>query len=350
MSEKEVMMQEISGVKVTSIACCVPKQVKKNIDVQGYDRERIEKIIQTTGVEERRVCDAGCCASDLCLEAANHIINRLQIDRNEIGALIFVSQTPDYRLPATACVLHSKLGLPIETFAFDVNLGCSGYIYGTYLSSLVLQHSKKKYALLLVGDVITNYCSDRDASTVFLFGDAGSASLLEKCTKDAKICFSLGTDGSGWRNLVVPAGGFRQPSNALTSFLHADNAGNSRSDEHLFMDGMEIFNFAISSVVPHIQEMIDTYPRITSVFFHQANRYMLEFMRKSLKIDREIFHYSLQSFGNTSSASIPLTICHNKAEADLTRVLLCGFGVGYSWGSMLADLSETEVSNLIEWG
>lgn len=343
-------MIQITGVKVAGIACCVPRQTRKNADVQGYDRERIEKIISTTGVEERRVCNADCCASDLCLEAGTRILSELRIDKNDIGLIIFISQTPDYRLPATACVLQTKLGLASDTLAFDVNLGCSGYVYGMYLSSVLLNSLKKKYALLLVGDKSTSYCSDKDASTLFLFGDAGSATLLERGSNESNILFSLGTDGSGWSNLVVPAGAFRHPSDESTSILNTDESGNSRSKEHLYMDGMEIFNFAISTVVPHIKALIDESPGITAAIFHQANKYMLEFMRKSLRIDKQIFHYSMQSYGNTSSASIPLTICHNRGNADFSNVLLTGFGVGYSWGSMIADLSHTKVLEIIERG
>lgn len=343
-------MNVISNVIISNIACCVPEQTVYNNNVPGFEKERIEKIISSTGVIKRRVAPKGCCASDLCYKAANYIFDQKSIDKSEIGILIFVSQTPDYRLPATACVLHNKFGLSEDTIAFDVNLGCSGYVYGLYLASLMLQNSTKKYALLLAGETTTSYCSELDSSTAFLFGDAGSASLLEKKFGSPLMYFKLASDGVGWKNLIIPAGGYRKPSNSETAIRKEDEAGNLRSEDELYMDGMEIFNFAISTVVPHIKNCIEKHSDYSAVIFHQANRFMLEFMRKALKIDKSKFHYSLLDFGNTSPVTIPLTLCHNREVADYTKVLMTGFGVGYSWGTAIVEMTDTIISDVIEWG
>ena len=344
-------MIKIDKVKVVGISCCVPQEIAHNKDVLGYDQERIEKIITSTGVSKKRISPLGCCSSDLCFEAAIDLLKKTNIKKEDVGVLIFVSQTPDYRLPASACVLQNRLGLGLDTIAFDVNLGCSGYVYGLYLLSNILSRfPQKKYGLLLVGDTSTDYCSEKDASTVFLFGDAGSATLLETNDNAGNIHFSLGTDGSGYQNLIVPAGAFRQPCTEDTKTEIKDEAGNLRNAEHLFMDGMEIFNFAISVVVPHVAQVIEGHPDYSTVIFHQANKYMLEFMRKSLKIDKSMFLYSLSEYGNTSSASIPLTLCYNKQNVqDLSEVIMTGFGVGYSWGTAVADLTGTLLNDIIEW-
>lgn len=343
-------MIQMEKIKIAGISCCVPQEIAYNKDTAGYDQERIEKIIATTGVSQKRVATPECCSSDLCFAAAVDLLEKSCIKKEDVGALIFVSQTPDYRLPATACILQERLSLPTGTIAFDVNLGCSGYVYGLYLVSSILGSSPKKYGLLLVGDTVTDCCSDGDASTVFLFGDAGSATLIESDDSAANMRFSLGTDGRGYANLIVPAGAFRQPYNEGTKKMVKDDAGNIRSAEQLYMDGMEIFNFAISTVVPHVAEVIAAQPDYTAVVFHQANRYMLEFMRKSLKIDKGKFLYSLAEYGNTSSASIPVTLCHSKDNVqDLSKVILTGFGVGYSWGTAVVDMTETRLNDIIEW-
>jgi len=158
----------------------------------------------------------------------------------------------------------------------------------------------------------------------------------------------LGTDGSGWNNLIIPAGGTRTPHDDVTAKMQTDKEGNSRSDEHLFMDGMEIFNFTISKVVPHVEALLKLDDKIAAVIFHQANKYMLEFMRKSLKIAKDKFLYSLENFGNTSSASIPLTICENPMNVKMAnKLLLSGFGVGYSWGSVILSLANTTIHKLL---
>lgn len=343
-------MIEIKKIRIAGISCCVPQEIAYNKDTAGYDQERIEKIVAATGVGQKRIAPPGCCASDLCLAAAVDLLEKSGIEKEDVGALVFVSQTPDYRLPATACILQDKLGLAVGTIAFDVNLGCSGYVYGLYLLASMLKCSPKKYALLLVGDTSTAYCSDKDASTIFLFGDAGSATLLEADDSAGVMQFSLGTDGSGYANLIIPAGASRQACDDNTKKMVKDDAGNVRSAEQLYMDGMEIFNFATSTVMSHVAEVMAAHPDYTSVVFHQANRFMLEFMRKSLKVDKAKFLYSLAEYGNTSSASIPMTLCHCQPDAkDLAKVILTGFGVGYSWGTAVVDLTDTKLGDVVDW-
>ena len=342
-------MIKIEGIKLSCISCCVPDRYEFNKDLPKFDEERKQKIIESTGVVSRPIIDATQCTSDLVYQAAVNLIKQTGIDPDQIGVMILVTQTPDYILPATSCILHNRLNLCNDTIVFDINLGCSGYIYGLYVASTLLKNSDKSFALLLAGDTISKYAGNDDASTRFIFGDAGSATLLEKDESTNTMFFSLGTDGSGWQNLIIPAGGSRKKGNYENNKITIDQDGNKRTAENLYMDGMEIFNFTISTVVPHIQEIIEKCGFPDIVVFHQANRYMLEFMRKCLKIPKDKFLYSLGKYGNTSSASIPLTLCSELKKSDKTnKSLLSGFGVGYSWGSAMLNLRDTLLLNINE--
>jgi len=342
-------MIKIEKVKLACMSCCVPKRYEYNIDLPEFEEERKQKIIQSTGVISRPVVNDTQCTSDLVYHSAENLIKQTSIDPDQIGVLILVTQTPDYILPATSCIIHNRLKLCNDTIVFDINLGCSGYIYGLYVASTLLMSSDKPYALLLAGDTISKYAGTEDASTRFIFGDAGTATLLEKNEIADTMFFSFGTDGSGWQNLIIPAGGSRNKGNKENNKITIDSDGNKRTAENLYMDGMEIFNFTISTVVPHIQEIMDKCGFPDTVVFHQANRYMLEFMRKSLKIPKDRFLYSLEKYGNTSSASIPLTLCSElKQKGAVNKTLLSGFGVGYSWGSVMLNLQKTFLIDINE--
>ncbi len=344
-------MIKIEGVNLKGVACCVPAKIEDNLLIPNFDENKKQKIVQTTGVRSKMIADSKVCTSDLALHSARALIKEFDLDVSEIGIVIFASQTPDYILPATSHIIHKELGLGTDVVTFDINLGCSAYVYGLYVASVLLKTMPKKYALLLTGDTISKYASPEDASTLFLFGDAGSATLLESDDESAEMLFSLGSDGDGWQNLIIPAGASRTRHSDETSKIIYEADGNGRSAEHLYMDGMEIFNFTISTVVPHIQDVIDQTGMPDIVVFHQANKYMLEFMRKSLKIPKSKFLYSLSDYGNTSSASIPLTLCYGHKDRELGSIaLLSGFGVGYSWGTAVVDLKDTTFLDIIELG
>lgn len=341
-------MVEINKINIRDIACCIPQNKINNTDVAGFDLERKQKIADSIGVKTRHISEQTQCTSDFCFEAASYMIKSSGIDISQIGVLVLATQSPDYILPATSCILQNRLGLSQDTIAFDINLGCSAYVYGLYIVSSLLLSSGKKYGLLLAGDTISKYVSPDDASTCFLFGDAGSATLLERVEDCESMIYSLGTDGSGWSNLIIPVGATRNKHSDVTNELKVDREGNSRSEENLFMDGMEIFNFTISTVAPHIESLLRSNERIDAVILHQANKYMLEFLRKSLKIPTDKFMYSLENYGNTSSASIPLTLCTCSEPIEkFQRLLLSGFGVGYSWGSVIVSLTNTSIHKII---
>jgi 3-oxoacyl-[acyl-carrier-protein] synthase-3 len=266
------------------------------------------------------------------VRAATELLSDLQWDASEIGLLVFVSQTPDFALPATACVIHGTLKLSPNCAAFDVNLGCSGYVYGLWMIAQLMQSGRIKKALLLVGD--TTYFSDEsDRSTAMVFGDAGAATALEYQPHSDEWHFVLGSDGKGAHNLIVPKSGARQ-------WVPDDPRMAGKDPTKLFMDGGEIFNFTLRAIPPLGQALFEysntTITSFDAFLFHQANMFMLTHLAKKMKLPRERVPINIDRFGNTSSASIPLLLCDSIAGAlreRPTRIAMFGFGVGYSWAA-----------------
>jgi 3-oxoacyl-[acyl-carrier-protein] synthase-3 len=343
------------NVKISGISACVPKNVEKNSELTYLiPPDEIDKTIHSIGIKEKRYTDANTCASDLCFVAASQLLEDMKIDKNSIDVLIFMSQAPDFLVPATAPMLQERLGLSNCTVCFDMNLGCSGYIYGLATAFSFAMHERINRILFLDGETFTKVVSKKDKVNAPLYGDAGTATLIEKGNFSDSY-FSLFTDGSGKDTLIIKAGGARYPSSVsnLEQTLRED--GNIRSDHQLFMDGMEIFNFAIRVVPKNILEILE-YSKyrledIDYVVFHQANKFMTDFFAKKLKIPTQKVPYCLDRFGNTSSASIPLTIVTEMREKikETTKVILSGFGAGLSWGSALLDLAGCHISKLIEY-
>lgn len=331
----------LRGARIAGICTAVPKRTAGIADLEGiFGPEEAAKVAKSTGVFQRRIAGGGLCTSDFCLASARQLLNDLGWDPATVQAVIFVSQTPDYRLPATACVLHGKLGLSKSCVAFDVNLGCSGYIYGLWMVAQFIQASGLRRALLLVGDTSTYYLSDKDRSTYPIFGDAGTATAVES-SPDAEMSFALGTDGSGADNLLIPSGCCRLPHNEETARQTERENGNWRSDEDLFMNGAEVFAFTLREVPALIDGILAVAgwdrTSVDQFVFHQANKFMLDYLAKKMKLPPERTPFSLAEYGNTSSASIPLTIsaCLREKLIEPTpqKMVLAGFGVGWSWAA-----------------
>lgn len=316
----------VPGFALRGAACCLPERcVTNDAFIAGLGEKAVADVTAMTGVQARYWADAGQTAGDLCLVAACRLLARLDWPAHSIDALIFVSQTPDQRMPATACALHGRLGLPPHCQAFDVNLGCSGYVYGLWLAAAMLGAGCRRI-LMLAGDTSSRLIDPRDRGTALLFGDAGSASGLERCEDAAPAHFVLGTDGGGARHLAVPGGGFRtQPM---------------EGGETLFMDGSEVFNFTMRAVPVLLRDTLEAASRevreVDAFVLHQANRFMLRHIGRKLGIPPERMPINIDRFGNTSSASIPLLLCTDLAPRIVggpSRLLLAGFGVGLSWGA-----------------
>jgi 3-oxoacyl-[acyl-carrier-protein] synthase-3 len=344
-----------SGVRIAGVASAVPSNLRTILeDAADAMGAEAEKISQSTGVRQRHVAPNGTCTSDLCLAATERLLDELGWSRDSVELLVFVSQTPDYVLPATSCSLHSRLGLSKSCAAFDINLGCSGYVYGLWVASRLLGSAGGSRALLLVGDTITPLVSPQDQSVATLFGDAGSATALEGCSNGSEMHFRLGTDGAGQGHLMVPAGGFRHPRSENTAVRKARKDGNVRSDEDLFMNGAEVFAFTLRTVPPLFSEVLEqaawTVAEVDAFVMHQANRFMIQHLAKRMRLPSEKVVIALEDFGNTSSASIPLALTVSLAErlrSSEMKLVLAGFGVGFSWAAAALRCGNLCVPDLV---
>ena len=331
----------IDNIKIDAIYACVPSSKIKTSDYSLFSESESLLFEKTTGIIERRVAKDGITCSDFCYNAAKNLLNDLSIDLSEIDVLIFVSQSPDYFLPATAVTLQERLFLSKNCMAFDINLGCSGYVYGLSVISSLLKNGLKK-ALLLAGDKSTISTSFNDKSTYPLFGDAGTATLLSFDELAEKMFFDLHSDGSGKDAIIIEYGHSRFPYNVFLEDEKEFESGIKRSRNQLALDGIKVFNFALKEVAKSIDECLEfatvEKEKVDYFVLHQANKLINDSVRKKMKLSEEKFPMSISHFGNTSSASIPLTICvslQEKIKNQQLHLLLSGFGVGLSWANVL---------------
>ena len=328
-------------VYIKDIAYYLPETIVTNEDiVRDFPEWSVEKIAQKVGVNKRHIAAGNETATDLAIQAANKLFQKRICSQEEIDYVLFCTQSPDYLLPTSACIIQNKLGLRKNIGALDFNLGCSGYVYGLSLAKGLLSASIAKNVLLLTGETYNKHLHPKDKGNRTIFGDAASATLISTEGIAEIGNFSLGTDGSGANNLKIKSGGMRCPEKQNDLFFDENN--NPISSDYLYMNGSEIFTFTLDNVPPLItdtlkcnnvgKEEVDWY------VFHQANKYMLDFLRKKIKIAPEHFYYCLSDFGNTVSNSIPIALVNALQEGTITngnKVLIAGFGVGYSWGGCL---------------
>jgi len=347
---------QFNNIAISGIAACVPANIARIDDIKGLmTQHELQKAIKFTGVQERRLAGPDICSSDLCHAAALKLFDDLHIDPTTIGMLIFVSQTPDFRLPATACTLQHRLNLPKSTAAFDINLGCSGYVYGLSVAFSFASQNGINRILLLSGETSSKVVSSRDRATTLLFGDAGTVTLIEKNAYMGKSYFSLNTDGSGQNVIKIKAGGYRFPSSPETLRTQKYENGSIRNDEQIFMDGAEVFNFTIKDAyqdIRNVLEFSDNDPEdVDFIIFHQANKFIIEYLAKKLNYPIERVPMSLKKFGNTSCATIPLTIVtgmQGKLSSTPQKFIFSGFGVGLSWATALLAMADCHICDLIE--
>ena len=350
------MKVKLTGVSLEAISSCYPSNCLDNAKLFDiYGEQEVIKISNITGIKKVRIADKSTCTSDLCEKAAQKLFDELHVNPSEIDGIILVTQTPDYILPPTSIILQQKLGLSKDVVAFDINYGCSGFIYGLFQSSLLIQSGSCNKVLLLVGDVLSKYVNPDDKALRLVIGDAASAALIVK--GERTMTFNIKSDGSGSNHLIIPAGGCRFPLSPETSIVKERENGNMRSDENLFMDGMEVLKFVLSEVPPIIEDLLQTLnweKKDVGLFgMHQSNEFMVDYIRRRLKLSKDSVPIALQETGNTSSATIPLmlSIKHKRLEEEnrLKKVVLCGFGVGLSWGAVGLDLSKCKIFDPIEY-
>ena len=344
------------NVGIRAINAVVPKTKRYTSDLSGViPAELIEKAIHSIGIEERRVADAAVCSSDMCYTAASSLLQELGYGADSIDVLIFLSQTPDYIVPPTSTILQHRLGLSKDTACFDINLACSGYIYGLSVAFAMASQIGVNRVLLLTGETLSKIISSEDKATAPLFGDGAAATLIEKNEEYGTSYFSLNSDGSGDWVLKIPAGAFRNPSSSETLIKKTYEDGSIRNDHQLFMDGIEVFNFTVQEVPADIKRILlasgMALSEIDYFLFHQSNKFMIDFFAKKLKIPHDRVPSSLSKFGNTSSVSIPLTIVTEMGSVFCSRditAILCGYGAGLSWGTALIEFKNCRISELIE--
>jgi 3-oxoacyl-[acyl-carrier-protein] synthase-3 len=342
-------LSTLTGVRFAGMASCVPKRVLNNmLDCPPSLKVERERLVRNIGIETRRICNEWQCFSDLAFEAAERLLDELEWDRGEVDALICVTQSPDYLIPSTAIILQDRLKLSHATIAYDVNLGCSGYPFGLHLLGCMIQSGTIKKALLLVGDKCATVLDP-------LFSDAGTATALEYSRDASPMYFDLNSDGSGYKAIMLPVGGHREPFQTHHGIPKIDEHNVKHWPADLILDGPAVLSFSTQRVPPAVQQTLD-YAKMTAgeidfYLFHQANRMINETIRKKLKLPEDKVPTTLKEFGNTSGASIPVTITakiRTALQDGSKRLLLGGFGIGLSWGQCILDVDNACFPALIE--
>lgn len=345
-----------SNVGITALAGCVPRTIVDNYKyTQYFPEEDVRKVVDKIGIFERRFADGKTCSSDLCFAAAEKLIADNNIDRSEIDLLVFVSQTPDYRMPATSILLQDRLGLSQGTIAFDINLGCSGFIYGLSVVYAFMEKRGLRKALLLDGETRSKVYSPKDRQSAFIFGDGGIAALIEYDEKFGTSWFSMNSDGSRGELIMIPGGGYRHPSSEETLREKVvDEYGNIRSDEQGYMKGSDVFNFVISEIPKDIKRLFATantdIGNMDYYVFHQANNFINSYIAKKLKLDTSRIPSTIHKYGNTSSVSVPLTIadCLCGKMQGRKQLMLSAFGVGMTWATGIVPFVDCSISEIVE--
>lgn len=329
--------------KIKKIEYYLPKQIIANEDLKkrfkNWDSVKAEKNI---GVKQRCVVSADETSLDLAIKASNKALK--EYDKNKIDMIIFCTQSPDYYLPSGACIIQHRLGLRKNIGAFDITLGCSGYVYGLALAKSFIITGIASHVLLITADVITKLIDSKDIANISLFGDASTTTIIERSNINGIGEFSVGTDGSGYQNLIMRYGGMKHHDKYVSNNKNK-NINKNQTSNSFFMDGPEIFNFTIDVIPPLINDILmknnKTMNDIKYFILHQANQFILNYLRKKLEIPKEKFYTNMLNTGNTSSSSIPLAIrdcLDNQVISEGDIILIAGFGVGYSWAGTVIQL------------
>jgi 3-oxoacyl-[acyl-carrier-protein] synthase-3 len=322
----------LDNFRVRGVATCVPpRRIRNDRDVPGIDPAEIRKVVAMAGVKHRHVSDGSITSVDLCRRACVDLLDELKWDPKTVDGLILVTQSPDYFLPSSSSLVHRDLGFGPDTATFDVGLGCSGYPYGLWLGGMMLNSGLSR-VVVLHGETPSLFCHPSDQATTLLFGDAGSATALERGSSEDIAHFSLHTDGAGYSDLIVPGGGFRNRTPA------------SDRDRYLHMNGANIFAFTLKRVPSILQEMISrsgsVIDDIDFFLLHQSNRFIMQHLAKKLSLELSKVPIILEEYGNTGGPSVALTMTRGLPEErkEPSRLLSIGYGVGLSWSASLFDL------------
>lgn len=334
----------IRGARIAGVVACVPRTVYDNLtDTAQFDQTEVRKVVAMAGVQKRRVTTADQTSADLCEASARELLQKLDWAPESVDGLVLVTQTPDYYLPSTSCMVHRKLGLSDQCATFDVGLGCSGYPYGLYLGAMMIAGGGCKRVLVLHGETPTKFTYEHDRATFLLFGDAGSATALEQDADAPAAHFALCTDGAGSDDLIIRAGGFRE------------RFAEDQRRHYLEMNGANLFNFTIKRVPQVVTQVLEKaacqVADIDHFILHQSNRFMMNHVAKKLGVPEARVPYTIGNFGNTGGPSVPLTMTASLPAAPRPqnlRLMLIGYGVGLSWGAAVIDLPARALLSQIE--
>lgn len=347
---------KIDNVSIKGISACVPPKVEENTDISFYTSEEVTKVIDSTGVERKHIVSEGITGSDLCLKATEKLLEKLCWDRETVDAIIYVTQTPDYTSPPTVFVMHDKLELSNDCLAIDLNHGCPGWVIGMATLASLMSHGTIKRALLLDGDNITSSQYPLDRESRPLFGDCGTATALEYDEQATPLLFHTGTNSKDGVSLIRRKGAYRLPHTLETykrelGMLSGELPVEESDDT---MDGMSVFSFGITMPPKSMKQLCEAYGldmnSIDKLLIHQANQFMINKIAKKMKIDMQKVPSSLRDFGNTTSASIPLTLvsqCNNEYSSRKMKSLACGFGTGLSWASVYFETENIACPDVV---
>jgi 3-oxoacyl-[acyl-carrier-protein] synthase-3 len=350
------MHSSLSNIRIAGLAVTTGSIVRDFIAdglAAGLDRVALERTAQTIGLRERRVAAPGVTALDLCADATERLLAEMGLDATSIDAVIFVTQTPDHGQPNNASLLHGRLGLSKSAPAYDLSMGCSGWVYGLHQAAMLCAHGGAARVLLCTGDTLSRLTNPGDRSTDPLFGDAGSATFVEKTGRSAPLHFVLGADGSGAEAIIVKQGGARHPTGPLTE--KTDTEGNRRHDANLAMNGADVFSFTLREVPTAVQSVLRhaglSPESLDALVLHQANRFILSTLAKKIGVAAERTPMGVvEKHGNQSSASIPCALIDglgNRLTAGPLKIAGCGFGVGLSWGAFAGELGPLTTAPIL---
>ena len=345
---------------ITGLLVVVPSHERKFVDEMAnfnFPPARSLKLKQVMGYDTHRLVDGPVCASDLAGRGLRHLFKNRALQREDIDALVVVTQSPDYLMPPTSSIIQGCLGLKQDMFCMDISQGCAGFLMGLYQAFLLLDQPAIRKVVLVNVDVLSRRVSKQDRNSYPLIGDAASIAIVERSDDPSPIHASLKMDGSRSRALMIPAGGFKEPSTPETAVLEEDSEGNLRARDHLRMDGSAVFNFVQVEVPPMIEALLrtagTTREEVDYFLFHQPNRFMLQKLAEALNVpEAKMPNNVVEHYGNSSGVTIPVAIAHNLRERLMTgtvRACLAGFGVGLTWASMLMKLGPLRFCDLIDF-
>lgn len=349
------MKVKLSGIKISHIATCLPKNVVHMSEYEKFfSAKDIKRIMDSTGVESVHVADENLCTSDYYFETAKKLMAESNFKPEDFDGIVMVFQTPDYTIPTAATIMQDRLGLPKSAVAFEINYGCTGYIYGLYQASLLISSGSCQRVLVFTGDTHVRTLHEEDRSNRMILGDGFAVTIVER--GEDEFSFEIFSDGSGYRQLIIEAGGYRMPKSEKTSVPIVDAEGNTHWLEYTFMDGMAIMNFSLKQVPPLIEDSLKfagwEKNSVGLFALHQANGLILDFLRRRIKVEPERCPIVMKNIGNTAGSSIPLMLSIKHKDFDkknLERVLMCGFGVGLSLGTAAVNLSNTKIYDTWEF-